>query len=123
MVDSVIDQVDNDRGEREADRFATEVLTGKPEFELKRAYGMAGPDLADAAQRFGSERGIDPGSVALIYGRSVDRWGAAQNALKHLGQRAGAHKVIADVLQKHICTDDVPESTERFLACLSANES
>jgi len=120
IVDGDIDKADNSRQEHTADRFATEVLTGKPTMEFRAAYGMTGPKLANAVRDYGLQNAFDPGTVALIYGRSAQRWGPAQIALKCLGQSAGGKEIIADALAEHLDLSDLPESAARFLSCLSS---
>jgi hypothetical protein len=75
--------------------------------------------LALAVSREGPNSGVDPGVMALIYGKSNDRWGVAQNALKHLSLSSGAHGMMAEALRKRFHTEDLPESSERFLSVLS----
>ena len=75
--------------------------------------------LAFAVAKDGPNFGVDPGVMALIYGKSNDRWGVAQNALKHLSMDSGAHEMIAEALQKRLNPEALPESSERFLAVLS----
>jgi hypothetical protein len=81
---------------------------------------MTGSRLADAASRYGLAHKIDPGTVALIYARSVGKWPIAQVALRYLGQRSGAKKTLADALLQHRRVKDIPESSARFLGVLSA---
>jgi len=76
--------------------------------------------LALMVAREGPRQGVDPGVMALIYGKSNDRWGVAQNALKHLSLSSGAHEMIAEALRKRFNAEDLPESSERFLSVLSA---
>ncbi|NQT20745.1 MAG: hypothetical protein HQ592_13640, partial [Planctomycetes bacterium] len=90
----------------------------KPPFGLDPR--IAGRDLANAAGKYGEANTIDPGTVALVYGHSTKRWGVAQNALNSMGQVQGAQQIIADALIDHLNLEDMPESTERFLSCLSA---
>lgn len=119
IVDDDIDRADDDRQEDAADEFATEVLTGRPKLEFQPAYGLTAPKLAATAKVYGGQNAIDPGTVALIYGRSAKRWPVAQNALKLLRQFAGGKEVIAEALAENLDLADLPESTARFLSCLS----
>lgn len=99
----------DDPEETEANRFALELLTGDPSPDFQPVYGLTGARLAAIARQKGSEHKVDPGVLALIYGRSADRLGAAQNALNHLHQRSGAHEIISAGVRRHL-RDDIPES-------------
>jgi hypothetical protein len=113
-------KVGDDRQEKEADQFACEVLTG---FKQPRIddLKLSGSKLARKARQVGPSQGVDPGVFALIYGRSNDRWAAAQKALNLLGAGAGAHRIIYEQLGKRLADLDVPESTARFLSILEPN--
>ena len=105
---------DDDPNETAADEFACELLTGSRTLSFKREP-LNGLALAGAARKYGERRSIMPGVVALIYGKSADRWGVAQNALKALGEDRGAHHVVIKTLCSHMELTDLPESTARFL--------
>jgi len=102
-----------DPQEREADRFALEVLTGSPEVELLPVCGLTGMKLANLAQKNGPDRGIDAGVLSLVYGLSAGRIPAAQNAIKHLQQTGGAHQHLADGLIRHLA-EDLAETPRMF---------
>ena len=104
----------NDPEETEANHFALELLTGDPKPNFKPVFGLTGAKLAAIAQQARTERKVDPGVLALVYGRSADRIGAAQNALNHLDQRSGAHEIISAGVRRHL-KDDIPESVRMFV--------
>lgn len=118
LADSDLTSASTDRQEREADRAACEILTGTPIPKMPDLK-LTAPRLALAAVQAGPEQGIDPGVLALIYGRSNDRWGVAQNALKYLSLDSGAHEIMTAALMKRLNPEDLSESSERFLAVLS----
>jgi len=120
LVDSNIDKADSGRQELQCDEFATELLAGEKSLSFRPRYGLTAPKLANEAQWYGEQNAIDPGTVALIYGRTADRWGVAQNALKYMGQHTGAQELINEALLAHLDVDDIPDSTASFLRCLSA---
>ncbi len=119
LVDSNLDQVDDDDQEAAADRFASEVLTGQPKLSFSPTYGLTAEKLVPAARTYGRQHAIDAGTVALFYGRSANRWGVAQNAIKHMGNDHGGQQIIADTVSEHLDLDNLPETTARFLSCLS----
>lgn len=118
LADSDLRSASADRQEREADASACELLTGvaHPAIRDLRYNAMK---LALMVAGEGPNNGIDPGVMALIYGKSNDRWGVAQNALKYLSLSAGAHNMITGALLKRLNPEDLPESSERFLTVLS----
>ena len=122
LVDSDLDTVNDDSQETEADRFACEIITGKPELSFDALYGLTGPKLAARASQIGQQQGVDPGSIALIYGRSAARFPAAQKALKHLGQEDGAHEMITAALLAHVHLDVAPESNRQFFEAVVLQE-
>lgn len=105
--------------EREADRFACEVLTGFPNPHLDDLQATA-PRLAVIAQREGPGQGIDPGVYALIYARSNRGWPVAQSALKYLDLDAGGQATVTEALHEHLADLELSETDERFLNVLKA---
>ena len=109
----------NGTQEKEADRFACELLTGSPEPRLQDRR-VRGAGLAVAAARSGPPLGIDPGVYALIYAKSNNRWPVAQSALVHLGLDAGGRKAIAEQLRRRTEDAELSETEERLLSVLEA---
>lgn len=115
LVDTTIDDVDDDNMEKEADTFALELLTGSGSRTLKYSRPMRNDELAEAALRIGRKHNIDPGFVALMYANSADRFGVAQLALRRLGLATGAHTAILSTLKQNLATEDLSESAARLL--------
>lgn len=106
--------------EREADEFACELLSGfrKPVIHDLKATG---PKLAVIAERASSSQGIDPGVFALIYAKSNDRWGVAQEALKVLDLAQGGQARISEYVERVLRGEQhIPETDERLLETLKA---
>lgn len=118
LADSDLMSASTDHQEKEADRAACEILTGSPTPKMPDLK-LTAPRLALTAVQAAPERGIDPGVLTLIYGRSNDRWGVAQNALKYLSLDSGAHDILRAALLKRLDPEDLSESSERFLSVLS----
>lgn len=116
LVDEDLDKKDEDRQEIEADEFACEVLTGQTCLAFEPTYGLTAAKLSRAAWEYGEQHRISPGTVVLIYGRSANRWPAAQQALVYQSQNSGAAQLLAQAYRAHVPLDDLPESTRRFLA-------
>lgn len=72
--------------EEEADAYALELLTGKPDQPVlpERAGWASASELARTAGSVAAERQIDPGMVALLYGHSTGDWQLANAAMKHI---------------------------------------
>lgn len=115
LVDMKLDNASDEAGEREADQYGFQVLTGQPKLQLD-GPSMKGERLANAARRFGGSHRIHPGTVVLIYGYCQGRIPVAQRALAVMGEDQGAGMVLAEALRAHIAFDDLPETTERFLS-------
>ncbi len=118
-LDVKIDSDVHSQDERNADRFACEVLSGFAEPKIKDLRLKAHP-LALTAARSGPEQGVDPGAFALIYARSNNRWAVAQDALKYLGLGTGGRARIAEHMAEHLSDSELPESEERFLSALTS---
>jgi hypothetical protein len=118
LADSDLESATTDKQEKEADRSGCELLTGDPSPKLRNLKYNA-LRLAVFVSQAGPSQGIDPGVMALIYGKSNDRWGVAQNALKHLSLVSGAHEAIATPIKKRLNPEELSESSERFLRVIS----
>jgi hypothetical protein len=105
--------------EKEADRFACELLTGFPDPRLQDRR-VTGARLAVVAAQSGPARGVDPGVYALIYAKSNNRWPVAQSALRHLGLDTGGQKAIVEQLRRRMEDADLSETEERLLSVLEA---
>ncbi len=105
--------------EREADRFACEVLWGDAEPRI-RDLKVKAPRLAVIAAESGPTQGVDPGVFVLVYARSNNRWPVAQSALKYLGLESGGQEKVAEALERYLAGADLSEADERFLSVLGA---
>lgn len=105
--------------EKEADRFALELLTGFPDPRMQDRR-VTGARLAVIAAQSGPAQGVDPGVYALIYAKSTNRWPAAQIALGHLGLDTGGREAIAEQLRRRVEDADLSETEERLLSVLEA---
>ena len=120
LVDGKLDtEVGTSTHEREADRFACEVLTGFAKPRIQN-LGATASRLAVTAARQGPKQGMDPGVFALIYAKSNNRWPVAQNALKLLGSDTGGRSQVARFLDERLRAADLSETDERFLNVLKA---
>lgn len=115
LADENLERLINDDEERTADEFACELLTGNPKPTLPQQYGLTAPKLVHLASDLGARRHVDPGLVALIYGRSADRWAVAENALKQMGLTQGAHAIVQNALAERWSDDDLTDTQAHFV--------
>jgi len=119
LVDSEIDEVNDDPQEQAASVFAVELLTGDRAFDLPPCGDKLGR-IVCSMEELGRTLKVDPGSMALFFGRSSGNWKLAQMILARLREKEGAQRTIADALVAHLDLEDIPDYVERFLSCLSA---
>ncbi|MCU7872089.1 MAG: hypothetical protein KZQ91_05030 [Candidatus Thiodiazotropha sp. (ex Lucinoma borealis)] len=75
----------DDPEETAADRYALELLTGDPNFDVvKQGQGHNPKQLALESLQKGPQSQIEPGTLALCYGHTTGEWGTAQAALSHI---------------------------------------
>jgi Zn-dependent peptidase ImmA (M78 family) len=106
-----------DDQERQANRFALEVLAGHATPTLRNLRVRA-EQLAVIAAGRARDLGIDPGVYALIYASSNNRWAAAQKALRVLGLDSGGKVKVASLLDRLVDHDLLSEADEHFLGVL-----
>lgn len=76
---------DPDEQEQEADRFALELLTGRPEPEITTSDpSFNAPTLAAAVQKAAPEYRVEPGTLALCLSYRTGAWARANSALKFI---------------------------------------
>jgi hypothetical protein len=76
---------DDDSEEGSADGYALELLTGSPRPTVLSGTGYAsGPELARVALETAESLGIEPGTLAMLFGYTSGRWATAMNAMKRI---------------------------------------
>ena len=119
LVDMDLDAMDDDVQEREADRFACELLTGFSAPQAQAQSGMTAERLVQAVGFQSKKLKADPGVVALFYGRNAKRMAVAQSALNRMGLHAGAHAMVQAALESRL-VDEPSELANQFLALTRA---
>jgi Zn-dependent peptidase ImmA (M78 family) len=111
LVDSKIDQDSEDEDEKAANRFALQLLTGDPDCRIvPTGRNLTGSELATAAQRFGTDRKVDPAHVALNYGYTQGHWGVANLAVNELaGTSETDQELLRGVLFDSLSLEDMSE--------------
>lgn len=109
---------DNDLEERDADRFAIELLNGRENATYTLADNQANfRELADTAYKFGQANQIDPGHIALNFAKTSGKWDIGIAAAKVLqGKNPPASVVISEAMWGGIDPEALPRDTLEFLA-------
>lgn len=108
---------DADADEQAADRFAIELLNGRPEatYDVSTAR-VNGPELAQAAFQYGKSHQVDPGHIALNYAHTAGNWRVGQTAARILqGKNPPASVVINEAMWTNIDIEAIPRDSVEFL--------
>lgn len=110
----------SDPREQEADRFAVELLSGDPEFEIVGDLVKA-EVLAEQAKKFAAEHQITPGAAVLNFTHNHPErpWPLANATLRELRPDANAPEIIRSTLQERLDWASLPDESAKFLARVS----
>ncbi|WP_175656962.1 ImmA/IrrE family metallo-endopeptidase [Burkholderia ambifaria] len=108
---------ETDAEEIEADRYALELLTGDPDFEVsKQGKGYNARELANQALSLGPRKQIEPGMLALCYGYATGEWAVAQNAMKHIYAHAiPAWEVVNGIASQQMAWQNLSDENANFV--------
>ncbi|MYM22880.1 ImmA/IrrE family metallo-endopeptidase [Duganella sp. FT135W] len=108
---------EQDGEELEADKYALELLTGDPEFQIeKQGQGRSARDLAKQVLAAGPEMRIEPGTMALCYGFATGEWPTAQGALGHIYDNAiPAWEVVNKIAMQQMDWTKLSDESTHFL--------
>lgn len=116
LLDDKVERDSTDAEEQEANAFAVELLTGRPDTVYRpRGNRLTAPALADAARREGEKRRVDPGVVALNYAWGQQFFAVGNAALKCIEPDADAPGLIRKRMLDYLEWDELPEETAQFL--------
>lgn len=120
LVDEEYAPDSSDPREQEADRFAVELLSGDPDFEVAGDLVKA-EVLAEQAKGFANEHQMAPGAAVLnfTYNHPKRPWGLANATLKELRPDANAPEIIRSSLQENLDWSSLPDESADFLARVS----
>lgn len=108
-----------DQEEDAADRFALELLTGRPDLEVTEAEDSAAATpggLAGVVSQEGPRLQIEPGTLALCFGYSTQKWEAAFGALKTIySSPAPAWQAVNGIANTQLNLDSIPQDASHFL--------
>lgn len=115
-----LEPVDEEEGA--ADRFALELLTGRPDLEVTEAEDSASATpggLAAVVRQEGPRLQIEPGTLALCFGYSTQKWEAAFGALKAIyASPAPAWEAVNAVAGAQLELGSLPADASRFLTAV-----
>ncbi|KVT48327.1 ImmA/IrrE family metallo-endopeptidase [Burkholderia ubonensis] len=116
MEDDEISE-EKDAEEIEADRYALELLTSDPDFEVsKQGEGYNARELAAQALSLGPRMRIEPGTLALCYGYATGEWAVAQNAMKHIYANAmPAWEVVNSIASQQMAWQNLSDENAHFV--------
>lgn len=120
LVDEEYTPDSSDPLEQEANRFAVELLSGDPDFEVVWPL-MKAEILAEQAKGFANEHQMAPGAAVLnfTYNHPKRPWGLANATLKELRPEADAPGMIRSSLQENLDWSSLPSESADFLARVS----
>jgi hypothetical protein len=100
--------------EDEANRFATELLTGDDE-AYSGDYWFTAEQLAEIVQQTGERHRVDPGVIALNYAFHRGHMAVGQGALNLLYPQADAIGIIRHKLQERLNWHELSDDTAEYL--------
>lgn len=117
LADSHPPPSEDDPEERAADRFALQLLTGSPKplvaTESKR-YNA--PGLASAVLGAGPKLGIEPGTLALCFGYSTQKWALVNSAMRFIYRHSmPVWDVVNRAALQELKMDRIPEDARSYL--------
>lgn len=118
-IDAKVAMDSNEREEREANEFATELLSGDSHLSFSPPpRRLTGRELADAALSIGQKLRIDPGFIALSYSRTLDFYKLAQAALRFLQSDADACELYSREYTR-LDSEGLTEDNRHVFDCLT----
>lgn len=118
LLDDHVDEASQDDEEMQANTFAVELLTGRPDCR----FVPSGPwpnarELAEDARQLGRQRMIDPGHIVLNYAHAMGNsfFAVGNAALKVLDPHADAVGLVRTKLAECLDWSRLPEDSSEFL--------
>ena len=107
----------NDPEEQQADAYALETLTGRPQIELVvQGEGRGARQLANEAIRVGQSERIEPGTVAMAFGHATKAWATAMASLPHIYQQPlDVWSVVNRIALRQLALREIPDESESFI--------
>lgn len=119
LADEAVSEDSPDAGESAANDFAVELLTGDPAYRYAPMRNHTGAGLAAHAKVRGEQDMVDPGVVALNYGRHKKMWGAAGKALQYLEPGSDAPCMVREEALRRLRLDELTEDEHDFFTAVT----
>lgn len=119
VVDGNLEATSGEEEERQANDFASVLLTGKPDLGLSSHSPMQAGILATAAQQFARRYRVSPGVAALNWGFNTGHWPVANGAVKILEGKQDALEIIQCSTTRGIDWASLSEDTAEWLQCMT----
>ena len=119
VVDGNLEAASGEEEERQANEFASVLLTGKPGLGLSSHGPLKAGELARAAQDFARRYRISPGVAALNWGFNTENWPVANGAVKILEGTQNALEIIRRSAASGLDWDSLSEDTTEWLECMT----
>lgn len=116
VVDEDEEIASDDDMERDADRYATEVLVGSHTIPQVPEEDLEGfKELARRAADLERRTGADAGAIVFSWARSTGDYGTATMATKALYRSAGARRKLREFFERFVDLEDPPQSDRELL--------
>jgi len=115
LVDGDITAQTEEKEEREANAFASIVLTGQDDLGLHSSGKMNASSLARAAREFARKYRVSPGVACLNWGRSTGHWLEANGAVKILEGKKNAIEIVKKLGTPGLESASVPLDVAEWL--------
>jgi hypothetical protein len=110
----------DDVEERDADRYALELLTGRPDLTVvteSKNYNAAG--LADAVIGAGNQLGVEPGTLALCFGFATKNWAVVNSAMHFIyATSQPVWQQVNDLALRELDLDQIPDDSRSYIATI-----
>jgi len=115
LVDEKIDKSAEEKDERDANDFASCLLTGHTNLGLNSPRRLNAQQLAAAVTKFGNDYRVAPGVAALNYGFTTGFWPVANGAVSILEKADDAGVCLRATLEAHLQADDFSEEAREWI--------
>jgi len=115
VVDGNLESASGEEEERQANEFASVLLTGKPDLGLSFHGPLKAGMLARKAQGFAHRYRVSPGVAALNWGFNTENWPVANGAVKILEGDQNALEMIQSSTASSLDWDSLSEDAAEWL--------
>jgi hypothetical protein len=122
VVDEKIDAQADDADEKEANDYASRLLTGHDNLGLHSSRLLDIARLADEVTIFGRDYRVAPGVAALNYGFTTARWAVANGAVALLEREEDAALHLKQAMKKHLKPEALSEEAWGWISRATATE-